>query len=86
MKSEIHPEYYNEATVVCSCGETFVTGATQPELRVEICSSCHPFFTGEQRYVDTAGRVDKFKRRAALQAERAAKAEKADSADKPQSE
>ena len=57
MKSEIHPEYYNEATVVCSCGETFVTGATQPELRVEICSSCHPFFTGEQRIVDTEGRV-----------------------------
>ncbi|HBR64614.1 MAG TPA: 50S ribosomal protein L31, partial [Dehalococcoidia bacterium] len=63
MKSEIHPEYYNEARVVCSCGETFVTGATQPELRVEICSSCHPFFTGEQRIVDTEGRVERLRRR-----------------------
>ena len=67
MKSEIHPEYYNEATVLCSCGETFVTGATQPELRVEICSSCHPFFTGEQRIVDTEGRVERLRRRYNLQ-------------------
>ncbi|HIA75268.1 MAG TPA: 50S ribosomal protein L31 [Dehalococcoidia bacterium] len=67
MKSEIHPEYYNEATVVCSCGETFITGATQPELRVEICSSCHPFFTGEQRIVDTEGRVERLRRRYNLQ-------------------
>ena len=67
MKSEIHPEYYNEATVVCSCGETFVTGATNPELRVEICSSCHPFFTGEQRIVDTEGRVERLRRRYNLQ-------------------
>ncbi|HBE99661.1 MAG: 50S ribosomal protein L31 [Dehalococcoidia bacterium] len=67
MKSEIHPEYYNEARVVCSCGETFVTGATQPELRVEICSSCHPFFTGEQRIVDTEGRVERLRRRYNLQ-------------------
>ena len=67
MKSEIHPEYYNEATVVCSCGETFVTGATKPELRVEICSSCHTFFTGEQRIVDTEGRVERLRRRYNLQ-------------------
>jgi len=67
MKSEIHPEYYNEATVVCSCGEIFVTGATKPELRVEICSSCHPFFTGEQRIVDTEGRVERLRRRYNLQ-------------------
>ena len=67
MKSEIHPEYYNEATVVCSCGETFVTGATKPELRVEICSSCHPFFTGEQRIVDTEGRGERLRRRYNLQ-------------------
>ncbi|MDP6050612.1 MAG: 50S ribosomal protein L31 [SAR202 cluster bacterium] len=67
MKSEIHPEYYNEATVVCSCGETFITGATKPELRVEICSSCHPFFTGEQRIVDTEGRVERLRRRYNLQ-------------------
>ncbi|MQG66087.1 MAG: 50S ribosomal protein L31 [SAR202 cluster bacterium] len=67
MKLEIHPEYYNEATVVCSCGESFVTGATKPELRVEICSSCHPFFTGEQRIVDTEGRVERLRRRYNLQ-------------------
>ena len=67
MKSEIHPEYYNEAIVVCSCGETFITGATKPELRVEICSSCHPFFTGEQRIVDTEGRVERLRRRYNLQ-------------------
>ena len=67
MKSEIHPEYYNEATVLCSCGETFVTGATKPELKVEICSSCHPFFTGEQRIVDTEGRVERLRRRYNLQ-------------------
>ena len=67
MKSEIHPEYYNEATVLCSCGETFITGATKPELRVEICSSCHPFFTGEQRIVDTEGRVERLRRRYNLQ-------------------
>jgi large subunit ribosomal protein L31 len=67
MKSEIHPEYYTEATVTCSCGYTFTTGATQPELRVEICSSCHPFFTGEQRIVDTEGRVERLRRRYNLQ-------------------
>ena len=67
MKSEIHPEYYTEATVTCSCGSTFITGATQPELRVEICSSCHPFFTGEQRIVDTEGRGERLRRRYNLQ-------------------
>ena len=67
MKSEIHPEYYNEASVTCSCGSIFITGATQPELRVEICSSCHPFFTGEQRIVDTEGRVERLRRRYNLQ-------------------
>ena len=67
MKSEIHPEYYTEATVTCTGGSTFITGATQPELRVEICSSCHPFFTGEQRIVDTEGRVERLRRRYNLQ-------------------
>ncbi len=63
MKADIHPKYYPDAQVVCSCGNTFVAGATQPSLRVEICSQCHPFFTGEQRIVDTEGRVERMKRR-----------------------
>ena len=67
MKAGIHPEYYAEATVICSCGHSYVTGATKPELRVEICSNCHPFFTGEQRIVDTEGRVERLMRRFNLQ-------------------
>ena len=67
MKADIHPTYYPDAQVVCSCGHTFVSGATQPTLRVEICSQCHPFFTGEQRIVDTEGRVERMKRRFNLQ-------------------
>jgi len=62
MKKGIHPEYV-EATVHCACGNTFTTRSTKKELRVEVCSRCHPFFTGEQRIVDTAGRVERFKRR-----------------------
>jgi len=62
MKTKIHPEYVT-ATVSCSCGNRWETRATKPELKVELCSSCHPFFTGEQRIVDTAGRVERFKRR-----------------------
>lgn len=57
---KIHPKYYPNAKVTCACGATFTTGSTQPELRVEICASCHPFFTGEMKYVDTQGRVEKF--------------------------
>ena len=63
MKQEIHPEYYSQAKVVCSCGEVFTTGSTKPELKVELCNKCHPFYTGEQRIVDTEGRVDRIKRR-----------------------
>ncbi|MDI6856958.1 MAG: 50S ribosomal protein L31 [Dehalococcoidia bacterium] len=62
MKKGIHPEYV-EATVHCACGNTFTTRSTKKDLRVEVCSRCHPFFTGEQRIVDTAGRVERFKRR-----------------------
>ncbi|MEO8458850.1 MAG: 50S ribosomal protein L31 [Chloroflexota bacterium] len=62
MKEKIHPEYVT-ATVSCSCGNRWETRSTHPELKVEVCSSCHPFFTGEQRIVDTAGRVERFKRR-----------------------
>lgn len=63
MKSAIHPTYFPQATVKCACGNTFTTGSTQEEIHVEVCSKCHPFFTGQMRYVDTAGRVDKFKAR-----------------------
>lgn len=73
MKKGIHPKYV-EATVVCACGNTFKTGSTKPMLRVELCSKCHPFFTGQQRIVDTAGRVERFMERASRHAARAKKA------------
>jgi large subunit ribosomal protein L31 len=63
MKKDIHPEYYPEARVVCGCGNTFTTGATKPMIKTDICSACHPFFTGEQRIVDTAGQVERYIRR-----------------------
>ena len=63
MKPKIHPEYYPTALVTCSCGKTYTTGSTKETLRVEICNQCHPFFTGEQRIVDTEGRVERLKRR-----------------------
>ena len=62
MREGIHPNYY-QATVVCNCGNEFVTGSTKKDIRVEICSKCHPFFTGKQKLVDTGGRVDRFKKR-----------------------
>jgi large subunit ribosomal protein L31 len=62
MKKDIHPKYV-EADVSCSCGNSFKTGSTKPVIRVELCSKCHPFFTGEQRIVDTAGRVERFQQR-----------------------
>ncbi|HHW69836.1 MAG TPA: 50S ribosomal protein L31 [Clostridiales bacterium] len=63
MKANIHPEYYKDAVVKCACGETFTTGSTKKELRVEICSKCHPFFTGKQKLVDSGGRVERFKKK-----------------------
>jgi len=63
MKADIHPEYFTDAKVVCSCGNVLTVGSTRKEMRVELCSRCHPFFTGEQRVVDTAGRVERFRRR-----------------------
>ncbi len=63
MKKGIHPEYYWDAKVICACGNTWTTGATVPVIRVEVCSKCHPFFTGQQRIVDTEGQVDRFMRR-----------------------
>ncbi|MBI5026662.1 MAG: 50S ribosomal protein L31 [Nitrospirae bacterium] len=62
MKEGIHPAY-KEAKVVCACGETFTTRSTKPAIHVELCSSCHPFFTGKQKIVDAEGRVEKFKKK-----------------------
>ncbi len=62
MKKEIHPQYF-DCTVTCSCGNTFKTRSTKKELKVEICSSCHPFYTGKQKLVDSGGRVERFKKR-----------------------
>ncbi len=67
MRANIHPTYHQNAMVTCSCGNTFITGSTKRELRVELCSQCHPFFTGEQRIVDTEGRVERLRRRFNLQ-------------------
>jgi len=60
MKEDIHPTYYPDALVVCACGNTWTTGSTMKEIRTDVCSNCHPFFTGEQRIVDTEGQVDRF--------------------------
>ena len=63
MKQGIHPTYYDDAKVVCACGHSWTTGATQEEIRVDVCANCHPFFTGEQRIVDTEGQVERFYKR-----------------------
>lgn len=80
MKQGIHPTYYKDSHVTCTCGAAYSFGSTEKELHVDICSACHPFYTGKQKLVDTAGRVDKFKARVAAaskkQAEKKAKAEK----------
>ena len=83
MKADIHPKYV-ECAVSCGCGNTFTTRATKPKITVEICSACHPFYTGKQKFVDTAGRVEKFLRRYSksdagkAEASKAAAAAKAD--------
>lgn len=63
MKQSIHPQYYPEAKVKCACGNKFTVGAAVPEINVEICSACHPFYTGQEKIVDSKGRVDRFKKR-----------------------
>lgn len=68
MKSDIHPKYNPQAAVACACGNTFTVGSTQPTLRVELCSVCHPFYTGKQKFVDTARRVEKFQEKQTKQA------------------
>lgn len=75
MKTDIHPKYYTDAKVTCSCGNTFTTGSTMKEIHVEICSACHPFFTGNEKVIDAAGRVERFKAKRAA-AENTKKAKK----------
>ena len=71
MKADIHPKYFESKVHCGSCGLEWTVGSTRPELRVDVCSNCHPFFTGEQRIVDTAGRVERFRRRYAKKEESA---------------
>lgn len=79
MKKETHPTYHSDAKVICACGNTFAVGSTVKELNVELCSDCHPFYTGKQKLVDTARRVEKFQERSAKKDETASakKAKKA---------
>jgi len=76
MKKDIHPTYFPQAHVVCSCGNSFTVGATKAEIHVEICAKCHPFYTGEEKLIDTAGRVERFKTRRTKAATAPAKAKK----------
>ena len=80
MKANIHPKWYPEARVTCACGTTFTVGATVPSMETEVCANCHPFFTGEQRIVDTAGQVERFMRRLEVgESQRVAERERLDS-------
>ena len=74
MKADIHPDYM-DCTITCACGNTWQTRSTKPEVRIEICSNCHPFFTGKQKIVDTEGRVERFLQRYGLDKKQPAKAE-----------
>ena len=65
MKQNIHPQYYKDAKITCACGASFVAGSTEQAIHVEICSMCHPYYTGKEKLLDTAGRVDKFRQRMA---------------------
>ncbi|MFH1668226.1 MAG: 50S ribosomal protein L31 [Candidatus Komeilibacteria bacterium] len=85
MKKDIHPEYFEKAKVTCACGNTFTVGSTLKEIKVEICSNCHPFYTGKQKLIDSAGRVDRFKDLTAKQAN-AAKERKGKKAKKAKAE
>ncbi len=75
MKEKIHPSWFPNANVHCACGHTFTTGSTIKDISVEVCSACHPLFTGQQKFLDTAGRVDKFNQRMAAAEQKKAEAE-----------
>lgn len=80
MKKDIHPQYHDKVKVTCSCGNTFEVGSTEETFNVEVCSACHPFYTGTAKFIDTAGRVDKFQERVKkAQAIKAKKSEKVNS-------
>jgi len=81
MKKDIHPKFYEEAQVICACGNKFTVGSTKEKIEVEICSACHPFFTGQEKVMDTAGRVEKFKTRLAKKVVAPVKAKKAKKAE-----
>jgi large subunit ribosomal protein L31 len=83
MKEKLHPTWYPEAKVICACGNTWTTGATVPEIRTDICSACHPFFTGEQRIVDTEGQVDRFMKRLQVRDNKRAEVEEREAAKTP---
>ena len=90
MKAAIHPKYYAETPVTCACGNSFTTGSTLPEIKVDICSACHPFFTGKMKFIDTLGRVEKFQERmkaaqAKKQTQKVKKAKEAEAKDRPTS-
>ncbi len=63
MKADIHPKFYNECKVTCVCGNSFTTGSIKEEIKIDICSACHPFFTGKQKILDTEGRIDRFRKK-----------------------
>lgn len=75
MKKDIHPKLNNDCIVTCACGNTFITSSTLPSISVEICSACHPFYTGQSKFVDTEGRIEKFSKRLKLASEKKQKAE-----------
>ncbi len=75
MKDGIHPKLYNDTVVTCACGSSFVTISTLPSMTVDICSACHPFYTGQQKFVDTEGRIDKFKKKQELASQKRAVAQ-----------
>ena len=74
MKTKGHPKWHPDARVTCACGATFTTGSTSPSINVEVCSTCHPLWTGQQKFLDTAGRVEKFNQRAAMAEKKKAEA------------
>lgn len=86
MKKDIQPKVYTDCKVTCACGNTFVTTSTNKTLSVDICSSCHPFFTGQQKFVDAEGRIDTFERKAKVMAEKKQKAMEIKEAKKVKSE
>lgn len=83
MKKDIHPTYFKEAKAVCACGKSFSIGSTKESIQVEICSFCHPFYTGDSKIIDTAGRVEKFKNRQATAKSKAEEKAEKKSAPKP---